>query len=227
MSTFDAPEHFDANTPTWRARVRFVRDLAPSGMGVFMAPQRSMALRLSEHLYGRTPLVLIAVAIAWGITALALWPVVSVWGLILWSTLVAVTWGGLGAQWWRAQRPMLRPGASSSWRDVHVSNLWFLFLALASGILLIFPDTSPTHLQALCLILVSTGIVAGILSSTSVKALAAVLGPSIGMVSGVLILRGAHDLAASVALAGGLSVLCGLGLYHLAADKARRDVERA
>jgi len=225
MSTLQAPELFDANTPTWRARVRFVRDLAPAGMGIYMAPQRSVDLRQTDILYSRTPIVLIAIAIAWCVAALALWPVVSVFGLVAWTGLLGTAWYGMAAARLRAQRPMLRPGAASSWSDVHVGHLWLLFLAFASGIILVFPTESLTHQRALCLILVSSGMVAALFSSASIKALAAVLGPTIGLVTGVLILRGNAELGASVALAGGLSVLAGLGLYSLAADRARREVE--
>jgi len=225
MSTLEPSELFDANTPSWRARVRFVRDLAPSGMGVFMAPQRSVALRQSEILYGRTPFVLVAVAISWVVIALALWPEVSPFGMLAWTGLVAAAWVGLTLQWVRANRPMLRPGAAGFWTGLHVANLWLLFLALASAILLIFPGASETHQMALCLTLVATGLISAIFSSATVQALAAVLGPMVGVLAAGLVLRGSMELAASVALAGGLSVALGLGLYHLTADKARRQVE--
>jgi len=224
MSTLEAPDHFSSTT-SWRARVRFVRDLAPRGMDVFMAPQRSMLLRLSDSLYMRTPVLLAAVAIAWGASALSLWPAVSIIGLIVWSGLVGAAWVALALLWHRTERPMLRPGASTSWAYEHVSGLWLLFLAFASGILLVYPDGSQAHLRALCLILASVGILSALLSSTSVRALAAILGPTIGFVALVLIFRGATELAASVSLAGGSTVLVALGLFQLSADSARRDVE--
>ncbi len=226
MSTLEAPDHFSSTT-SWRARVRFVRDLAPKGMGVFMAPQRSMVLRLSDLLYRRTPLTLGAVAIAWGSAVLTLWPVVSVLGLVLWSALVAAAWVFLAVQWWRADRPMLRPGGAPFWANEHVSSLWILYLAMASAIIFVFPVDSATHQPALCLILVGLGVVSAVLSSSSIRALAAVLGPTIGLVAIVLMLRGNIELAASVALAGGVCVLGTVGLFKLAADHARRDVETA
>ncbi len=225
MSSLETPEPFGANTPSWRARVRFVRDLAPSGMGVFMAPQRSVVLRQWEVLYSRTPLVLAAVALAWIITALALWPEVSPFGMIAWTVLVGAAWLSLALQWRRSHRPMLRPGAASFWTGLHVANLWLLFLALTSGIVLIFPDASLTHQIALCMILIGTAFVATLFSSATAQAMAAVLGPTIGLLTGVLLTRGAMELAASVALAGGLLVVLGLGVHHLSADKARREVE--
>jgi hypothetical protein len=220
----DTPDHYSSTT-SWRARVRFVRDLAPQGMGVFMAPHRSMLLRLSDGLYARTPLVLATVAVAWGAAALSLWPAVSIYGMAAWSLLVGAAWVALALQWHRAERPMLRPGASLSWAHEHVSSLWLLFLALASGIVLVYPDASLAHQRALCLILAGAGIFSAILQATSIRALAAVLGPTIGLVSAGLIFKGATPLAASVSLAGGIAVLAALGLFKLAADRARRDVE--
>lgn len=226
MSTYETPDHFSSTT-SWRARVRFVRDLAPKGMGVFMAPHRSMVLRLSEKLYRHTPLMLAVVAVAWGAIALSLWPEVPSLGLFMWSALVAAAWGALVAQWRRSVRPMLRPGSEPAWAFEHVSNLWLLNLALASGIVLIFPEASLTHQRALCFILVSAGVFSAVLSSSSVRAIAAVLGPSIGVVAGALIVRGSLGLAAAVALAGGIAVLATLGLHQLAAESVRRDVEAA
>ena len=224
MSTIEVPDHFSSTT-TWRARVRFVQDLAPKGMGIFMAPQRSMVLRLADTLYQRTPLLLAVIAVVWSAAALMLWPAVSFWGLALWSALVIAAWGFLLSHWLRSDRPMLRPGASTSWSYEHVSNLWILFLALSSGIVLVFPEGSDTHQQALCLLLVGAGVLSAVFSFTSVRALAAILGPTIGIVAITLILRGYLELAASVSLAGGITVLVALGLYQLAAEGAKRDVE--
>jgi len=224
MSIMDTPDHYSSTT-SWRARVRFVQDLAPKGMGIFMAPQRSMLLRLSDRLYARTPLVLMAVAIAWGAAALSLWPAVSIYGMVFWSLLVGAAWVALALQWRRAERPMLRPGASTAWAYEHVSSLWLLFLALASGIVLVFPDASLAHQRALCMILAGVGIFSALLQATSIRALAAVLGPTIGLVAIGLIVQGATPLAASVSLAGGIATLATLGLFKLSADSARRDVE--
>jgi len=224
MSTIDSSD-FDRSTTSWRARVRLVRDLAPRGMGIFMAPQRSMLLRLTDRLYLRTPLVLAVTAIAWGAAALSLWPAVSPVGLVLWSLLVGAAWVALALLWRRTERPMLRPGASTNWTFQHVSGLWLLFLALASGIVLIYPGDSLAHLRALCLIIAGAGILCAFLQASSVRALAAVLGPTIGLVAVALIWRGATPLAASVSLAGGITVLAALGLFKLSADWARRDVE--
>ncbi len=224
MSTIDAPDRF-SSTMSWRARVRFVRDLAPKGVGVFMAPHRSVLLRLSDNLYLGTPLVLGAVAVAWAAAVLSLWPVVSIVGMVLWSALVATAWSVLAFQWHRTERPMLRPGASSFWVHEHVSGLWLLFLALSSGIVLVFPADSLAHQRALAIILASAGILSALFSVTSVRAMAATLGPAIGLVAVALILRGAVPLAAAVSLAGGIAVLTGLGLFQLFADHARRDVE--
>jgi len=224
MSTMDAPDRYGSNA-NWRARVRFVRDLAPQGIGVFMAPQRSMLLRMTDSLYLRTPVVPTVVAIAWGAAALSLWPVVSIFGLGAWTVLLAGAWLALAAQWRRTDRPMLRPGASSFWVYEHVSSLWLLFLALASGIVLVYPTSSPAHIQALAVILAGAGILSALLSSTSIRAMAATLGPAIGLVAAVLIFRGVLPVAATISLAGGVAVLLGLGLFQLSADRARRDVE--
>ena len=121
---------------------------------------------------------------------------------------------------------MLRPGAAPSWEFGHVSWLWLLFLAFSSGIFLVYPSSSPPHQEALCLVLAIAGISAAVFSSSSVRALAACLGPTIGLVTVTMIVRGATEQAAAVALAGGISVLVTLGLFQLFSEAARRDVER-
>lgn len=224
MSTIESPDRFSSST-SWRARVRFVRDLAPRGLDVFMAPERSMRLRLCDSLYTRTPMVLTVVALAWGAAALSLWPAVSSLGFAVWTLLVGGAFGYVALLWHRTERPMLRPGASSSWEYEHVSALWLLFLAFASAAVLLWPAGSLAHLQALSLIVSGAGILAGLLVATSIRALAAVLGPTIGLVALLLIYRGATPLAAAVSLSGGIAVLAGMGLHQLAADHARRDVE--
>ncbi len=227
MSTLDISDSFSPTTPSWRARVRFVRDLAPAGAGIFMAPDRSMALRLNDHLYVRAPYLLAVVPIAWVAALLLLLPAVSLVGFVVWTVLLAGAWGLLTAGLVSAPRPMHRPGAASAWASEHIANLWLLSLAMGIGILLLFPDTGVSHQRALCLTLISAGSALALFSSSSIRGLAATLGPTIGLPTLILIIRGELDLAAFMALAGGIAVLVGLVLFHVTADHARHDVESA
>lgn len=226
MSTLDAADHF-VSTTSWRARVRFVADLAPRGMAQLMAPDRAAALRLTDTIYRRTPIVLASVVVGWAFAVLTLWPAVHIVGLVLWTALLGAAWVGTAVNWWKADRPMLRPGAAPFWDMQHTADLWMLFLALASGMVLIYPAASSAHIEALCLTICGIGIASAIFTSSSLRGLAAVLGPSTGLVAVVLIFRGELELAAAVSLAGGITVLLALGLFQIGAEAARRDVETA
>lgn len=227
MSTLDISDSFSPTTPSWRARVRFVRDLAPAGAGVFMAPDRSMVLRLNDHLYTRALATLAVVPIAWVAALLMLAPVVSPLGFVSWSLLLTGSMGLVLMGRLNAPRPMHRPGAASAWASDYIANLWVLSLALGVGVLLVYPETMASHQRALCLILISVGSAMALMSSSSVRGLAATLGPTIGLPTLILMARGLFDLAAFMALAGGIAVLVGLVIFHITADRARNDVESA
>ncbi len=227
MSTIDFSETFGPTTPTWRARVRFVRDLAPAGLGIFMAPDRSMVLRLNDHLYVRAPFLLAVVPIAWAAVLLMLWPVISPVGFAVWTLLLAGSWGLVLMGRLNGSRPMHRPGAATAWASEHIFKLWLLFLALGISALLLSPEAGFSHQRVLCLILIGAGAAGALFSSSSVRGLAATLGPTIGLPTMILIAKGQLDLAAFMALTGGIVVLAGLAVFHLSNERARHDVESA
>lgn len=227
MTIVETSDLFSHSNPSWRARFRFVRDLAPAGAGIFMAPDRSMLLRLHDHLYMRAPLVLVAVIGAWAAVALMLWPVISLAGFAFWTLLLAASGFLVFNSRISAPRPMRRPGASASWANEYITNLWLLYLALGAGALLVFPEGSPTHQQALSLILISAGVAGGLFASSSLRGMAATLGPTMGLPAVILIVKGHFDLAAPLALAGAIAVMSGIVIFHLTSAQARNDVETA
>lgn len=227
MTTTYSTDLVGQSNPSWRARFRFVRDLAPAGGGIFMAPDRSMVLRLFDHLYMRAPMIGATVVIAWFAVALLLWPVISIIGFAVWTSLLGAALALFTMGRMNAPRPMRRPGAASAWANEHITNLWLLFLALGSASLLVFPDASVTHQQVLFLTLVCAGGAGALFSSSSVRGLAATLAPTMGLPAVILIVRGQFDLAAPVALAGGIAVLAGIVIFHLTSAQARNDVETA